>query len=114
MTKKYLKAQKTCLKLYHREENQVLYKILLKYREAFSLRDKIGLCAYGSKIELNEKTPFYIKLLPIKQEEMNIADKDIRKGYLLEILRKGLSSNSSCIMLILTKISDILAQNLSH
>ena len=33
------------------KQKQALYKILLKYREAFSLRDKIGLCPkYGSKV----------------------------------------------------------------
>ena len=90
------------------KQNQALYKILLKYREAFSLRDEIGLCTdMKVKLELKDKTPIYIRHFPITEEEKIIVDREIRKGCLLGILRKGLSSYSSCIMLILRKMSGI-------
>ena len=48
------------------KQKQALYKILLKYREAFSLRDEIGLCpTMEVKLELKDKTPFYIRPVPI-------------------------------------------------
>ena len=59
------------------------------------------------KLELKDKTPFYIRSFPIKEEEKIIVDREIRKGCLLGILRKGLSSYSSLIMLIPRKMSGI-------
>ena len=59
------------------------------------------------KLELKDKIPFYIRPFPIKEEEKIIVDREMRKGCLLEILRKGLSSYSSPIMLIPRKMSGI-------
>ena len=90
------------------KKKQGLYKILLKYREAFSFRDEIGLCPNMEvKLELKDKTPFYIRPFPIKEEEKIIVDREMRKECLLGILRKGLSSYSSPIMLIPRKLSGI-------
>ena len=60
------------------------------------------------KLELKDKTPFYIRPFPIKEEEKIIVDREMRKGCLLGILRKGLSIYSSPIMLIPRKMSGIL------
>ena len=59
------------------------------------------------KLELNDKTPFYIRPFPIKEEEKSIVEREMRKGCLHGILRKGLASYSSPIMLITRKMSDI-------
>ena len=89
-------------------QKQALYKIVLKYREASSLRDEIGLCPNMEvKLELNYKTPFYIRSFPIKEEEKIIVEREMRKGCLLGILRKSLSIYSSLIMLIPWKLSGI-------
>ena len=41
------------------KQKQALYNILLKYREAISLRDEIGLCPnMEMKLELKDRTPF--------------------------------------------------------
>ena len=46
-------------------QKQDLYQILLKYRAAFPLRDEIGLCPDRDiKLELNDKTPFFIRPFP--------------------------------------------------
>ena len=58
-------------------------------------------------MELNDKTPFYIRPFPIKEEEKIIVDKEMRKGCLLGFLRKGLSSYPLPIMLIPRKMSGI-------
>ena len=57
--------------------------------------------------ELNEKTPFFIRLFPIKKEGKIIVEKEMRKGCLFGILRKGLSSYSSSTMLISKKVTGI-------
>ena len=89
-------------------EKKSLYKVLLKYKEAFSLRDEIGLCpTMEIELELNDETPFFIRPFPIKESEKDVVDKEIRKGSLLGILKKGMSSHSSSIMLIPTKLTGI-------
>ena len=89
-------------------EKKSLYKVLLKYKEAFSLRDEIGLCQNMEKeLELNDETPFFITPFPIKENEKDVVDKEMRKGCLLGILKKGMSSYSSPIMLIQRKLTGI-------
>ena len=40
------------------------------------------------KLELKDKTPFYTRAFPIKEEEKIIVDIEMRKGCLLGILKK--------------------------
>ena len=85
-----------------------LYKVLYKYKKAFSLRDEIGLCqSMEVELELRDETPFFIRPFPIKESDKDIVDKEMRKGCLLGILKKGMSSYSSPIMLIPRKLSGI-------
>ena len=89
-------------------EKRSLYKILLKYKEAFSLWDEIGLCPnVDIDLELNDEIPFFIRPFPIKENERDVVDKEMRKGCLLEVLRKGMFSYSSPIMLIPRKLTGI-------
>ena len=61
-------------------EKKNLYKILLKYKEAFSLRDEVGLCSNMEiELELNDETPFFIRPFPIKENEKDVVDKEMRK-----------------------------------
>ena len=90
------------------KEKKNLYKLLYKYRETFSLRDEIGLCKNMEvELELKDETPFFIRPFPIKESDKDIVDKEMRKGCLLGILKKGMSSYSSPIMLIPRKLSGI-------
>ena len=89
-------------------ERRNLYKVLYKYKKAFSLRDEIGLCqSMEVELELRDETPFFIRPFPIKESDKDIVDKEMRKGCLLGILKKGMSSYSSRIMLIPRKLSGI-------
>ena len=89
-------------------EKRNLYKVLYKYKKAFSLRDEIGLCqSMEVELELRDETPFFIRPFPIKESDKDIVDKEMRKGCLLGILKKGMSSYSSPIMLIPRKLSGI-------
>ena len=43
-------------------EKKSLFKVLMKYKESFSLRDEIGLCPNMEiELELNDETPFFIR-----------------------------------------------------
>ena len=89
-------------------EKDKLHKVLYKYKKAFSLRDEIGLCqSMEVELELRDETPFFIRPFPIKESDKDIVDKEMRKGCLLGILKKGMSSYSSPIMLIPRKLSGI-------
>ena len=89
-------------------EKKNLYKVLYKYKKAFSLRDEIGLCqSMEVELELRDETPFFIRPFPIKESDKDIVDKEMRKSCLLGILKKGMSSYSSPIMLIPRKLSGI-------
>ena len=89
-------------------EKRNLYKLLYKYKKAFSLRDEIGLCqSMEVELELKDESPFFIRPFPIKESDKDIVDKEMRKGCLLGILKKGMSSYSSPIMLIPRKLSGI-------
>ena len=59
------------------------------------------------ELELNDDTPFFIRPFPIKESEKEVVDKEMRKGCLLVILKKGMSSYSSPIMLIPRKLTGI-------
>ena len=62
-------------------EKRNLYKILYKYRKAFSLRDEIGLChSIKVDLELKDESPFFIRPFPIKESDKDIVDKEMRKG----------------------------------
>ena len=62
-------------------EKRNLYKILHKYKEAFSLRDEIGLCqSMEVELELKDESPFFIRPFPIKESDKDIVDKEMRKG----------------------------------
>ena len=57
------------------------------------------------ELELKDESPFFIRPFPIKESDKDIVDKEMRKGCLLGILKKGMSSYSSPIMLIPRKLS---------
>ena len=91
-----------------KKKKEQLYKVLLKYKAAFSLRDEIGLCPNMEvELELTDTSPFFIRPFPIKESEKEVVDKEMRKGCLLGILKKGMSSYSSPIILIPRKLTGI-------
>ena len=80
----------------------------MKYKDTFSLWDEIGLCPNMEvELELNDETPFFIRPFPIKETEKDVVDKEMKKGCMLGILKKGMSSYSSPIMLIPRKLTGI-------
>ena len=82
--------------------------VIYGMKEAFSLRNEIGLCPHMEvELELKDKSPFFIRPFPIKEEKKKFVEKEMRKGVLLGILKKGMSSYSSPIMLIPRKNSEI-------
>ena len=51
-------------------------------------------------VHLKDETPFFNRPYPMKETDKELIDKEMRRGCLLGILKKGLSPYSSPIMLI--------------
>ena len=66
----------TCLS--GKEEKEVK-DMLYKYKDAFSLRDKIGTCPnIEVGIKVMDKSPFFIRPYHIKEEEKKVIDKEMK------------------------------------
>ena len=70
---KYVDLKNSCLS---KEEKVKVMDMLYKYKEAFSLRDEIGTCPdIEVEIEVMEKSPFFIRLYLVREEDKAIIDK---------------------------------------
>ena len=80
--------------------------MLYKYKEAFSLRDEIGTCPnIEVEIEVTDKSPFFIRLYHVREEDKAIIDKEMKRLYYMGILKEGFSAYSSLVMLTSTKLT---------
>ena len=74
--------------------------ILYKYKEAFSLRDEIGMCPnIEIEIDVMDKSPFFIRPYHVKEEDKNLIDKKMKCLCYLGILKEGFSAYSSPVMI---------------
>ena len=53
--------------------------ILYKYKDSFSLRDKIGTCPnIEVEIDVTDKSFLFIRLYHVKEEHRNFIDKEMK------------------------------------
>ena len=81
---KYIDLETSCL---NKEEKMKVMDMLYKYKEAFSLRDKIGTCPnIEVEIEVTDKSPFFIRPYHVREEDKTVIDKEMKEivlyGYL--------------------------------
>ena len=87
------------------EKTQVR-NLLYKYKDAFSLRDEIGLCPnIKIEIDITDKSPFFIRPFHANEEDKIILDKEMKCLCYLGILKEGFSAYSSPVMLISRKMT---------
>ena len=73
---KYIDLDQSCL---IKEEKKEVMGMLYKYREAFSLREKIGTCPnIEVKIDVTDKSPFFIRPYHVKEEDKVFIDKEMK------------------------------------
>ena len=78
--------------------------MLYKYKDAFSLRDEIGMCPnIEVEIDVTDKSPFFIRLYHVKGDDKKIVDKEMMRLCYLGILT-GFLAYSSQFMLISRKV----------
>ena len=73
---KYINLHNSCLtKVAKTQVRDFLYK----YKDAFSLRDEIGLCPnIKIEIDVTDKSPFFIRPFHAKEEDKIILDKEMK------------------------------------
>ena len=100
--RKYINLDNTCLK---RKEKEEVMDMLYKYKDAFSLRDKIGMCPnIEGGIEVTDKSPFFIRPYHVREEDKKVIDKEMKRLCYLGILKEGFLPYSSPVMLISHKL----------
>ena len=73
---KYVNLNYSCLT--KTEKTQVRY-LLYKYKDAFSLRDEIGLCPnIEIEIDVTDKSPFFIRHFHANEEDKVILDREMK------------------------------------
>ena len=94
----YIDLKDSCLD--DSERKQVM-EMLYDYKDVFSLRDEIGTCpSIEVNIEVTDNSPFFIRPYHVQEEDIAVLDKEMRRLCYLGILKEGLSSYSSPVMLI--------------
>ena len=89
-----------------RKEKTRLTKMLIKYRDAFSLRDEIGECPnVEADIKVIDDSPFFVRPFPISESDKPFMDQQMERLVSLGILSKNSTSHTSPVMLITRKLT---------
>ena len=88
-----------------RHEKKKVRRLIYKYKDAFSLRDEIGICPnIEVEIEATDRSPFFIRPFHAREEDKAILDKEMKRLHYLSILKEGFPAYSSPVMLIGRKL----------
>ena len=100
---KYVNLDNSCLT---KAEKEQVRDLLYQYKDAFSLRDEIGLCSnIEIEIDVTDKSPFFIRPFHANEDDKVILDKEMKRLCYLGILKEGFSANSNPVMLISRKMT---------
>ena len=89
-----------------KDEKIKVMDMLLKYGEAFSLRDEIGTCLnIEVEIDVTDKSPFFIRPYRVREEDISFVDKEMKQLCYMGILKEGFSAYSSPVMVISRKLT---------
>ena len=90
-----------------KKEKAKLIKMILIYRDAFSLRDEIGECPnLVADIKVNDESPFFVRPFPLSETDKPFMDKQMEGLVSLVILTKNSTSHTSPVMLITRKLTN--------
>ena len=72
-----------------------------QFTDIFSLRDKIGTCPFIEvHLKLKDKMPFFVRPYPMREEQKKVIQKEMDRLEHLGIIRKGLTSYNSLVVLV--------------
>ena len=90
-----------------KKEKAKLMKMILKYRDAFSLRDEIGECPnLVADIKVIDESPFFVRPFPLSETDKPFMDQQMERLVSLGILTKNSISHTSPVMLITRKLTN--------
>ena len=90
-----------------KREKAKLMKMILKYRDPFSLRDEIGACPnLTADIKVIDESPFFVRPFPLSEGDKPFMDKQMKRLVSLGILSKNSTSHTSPVMLITRKLTN--------
>ena len=82
-------------------------KMILRYADAFSLRDEIGACLnLIADIKVIDESPFFVRPFPLSETDKGFMDEQMERLVSLGILSKNSTSHTSPVMLITRKLTD--------
>ena len=82
-------------------------KMILRYRDAFSLRDEIGECPnLVADIKVIDESPFSVRPFPLSETDKPFMDQQMERLVSLGILTKNSTSHTSPVMLITRKLTN--------
>ena len=91
----------------NRKEKVKLMKMILRYRDAFSLRDEIGECPnLVADIKVIDESPFFVRPFPLSEADKPFMDQQMERLVSLGILTKNSTSHTSPVMLITRKLTN--------
>ena len=89
-----------------KKEKTKMLNLCQKYREAFSLRDEVGVCPkIKIHIDMLDKTPFFVRPFPIAEEDKPLMDWQMERMVHLGILSKNSTTHTSPVMLLSRKLT---------
>ena len=89
-----------------RKERTRLVKMLIKYRDAFSLRDEIGEHPnLKADIKVIDDSPFFVRPFPTSENDKPFMDDQMERLVSLGLLSKNSTSHTSPVMLITRKLT---------
>ena len=95
---KYINLDNSCLTKWEKKE---VRKLIFEYKDAFSLRDKIGTHPnIKVEIDVTDKSHFFLRPFHAREEDEAVIDKEMKRLCYLGILKEGFSAYSSPVMLI--------------
>ena len=89
------------------KEKAKLMKLVVKYRDVFSLRDEIGACPnLTADIQVIDESPFFVRPFPLSETDKGFMDEQMERLVSLGILSKNSTSHTSPVMLISRKLTN--------
>ena len=89
--------------LNEKEKEEFLTKVE-QFTDVFSLRDEIDTCPFiEAHLKLKDETQFFVRPYPMREEQKKVIQKEMDRLEHLGIIRKGLTSYSSPVVLVKQK-----------
>ena len=82
-------------------EKKEVINLLYEYKDAFSLRDEIGMCPnIEVEIDMTDKSPFFIRPFHAKEKHKNFRDKEMKRLCYLGVAHMKFRENpENCLVL---------------